>query len=50
MVQLIKVLEDIACMRVLPNMTVIVPADEKETEAVITWAANYNGPVYVRLW
>ena len=42
-------LEDIACMRVLPNMTVIVPADEKETEAVITWAANYNGPVYVRL-
>ncbi len=42
-------LEDIACMRFLPNMTVIVPADEKETEAVITWAANYNGPVYVRL-
>ena len=42
-------LEDIACMRVLPNMTVIVPADEKDTEAVITWAANYNGPVYVRL-
>ena len=42
-------LEDIACMRVLPNMTVIVPADEKETESVIKWAANYNGPVYVRL-
>lgn len=42
-------LEDIACMRVLPNMTVIVPADEKETEAVIEWAANYEGPVYVRL-
>ena len=36
-------------MRVLPNMTVIVPADEKETESVIQWAANYNGPVYVRL-
>lgn len=42
-------LEDIAGMRVLPNMTVIVPADEKETESVIQWAANYNGPVYVRL-
>lgn len=42
-------LEDIACMRVLPNMTVIVPADEKETESVIQWAADYNGPVYVRL-
>lgn len=42
-------LEDIACMRVLPNMTVVVPADEKETEAVTEWAAQYNGPVYVRL-
>lgn len=42
-------LEDIACMRVLPNMTVIVPADERETEAVIEWAAQYEGPVYVRL-
>ncbi|WP_251421995.1 transketolase family protein [Veillonella agrestimuris] len=42
-------LEDIACMRVLSNMTVIVPADERETEAVIEWAAQYEGPVYVRL-
>ncbi|MDY3983277.1 MAG: transketolase family protein [Veillonellaceae bacterium] len=42
-------LEDIACMRVLPNMTVVVPADAKETEAVITWAADYVGPAYVRL-
>lgn len=42
-------LEDIACMRVLPNMTVIVPADEKETASVIEWAAQYQGPVYVRL-
>ncbi len=42
-------LEDISCMRTLPNMTVIVPADEKETEQVIEWAAQYNGPVYVRL-
>lgn len=42
-------LEDIACMRVLPNMTVVVPADGKETESVIRWAATYEGPVYVRL-
>lgn len=42
-------LEDIACMRVLPNMTVVVPADEKETASVIEWAAQYQGPVYVRL-
>lgn len=42
-------LEDIACMRVLPNMTVVVPADEAETTSVIEWAANYQGPVYIRL-
>ena len=36
-------------MRTLPNMTVVVPADAAETEAVITWAAEYHGPVYVRL-
>ncbi|MCF0155690.1 MAG: transketolase family protein [Veillonella sp.] len=42
-------LEDIACMRVLPNMTVIVPADEAETTSVIEWAAEHQGPVYVRL-
>lgn len=42
-------LEDIACMRVLPNMTVVVPADEAETTSVIEWAVNYQGPVYVRL-
>ena len=42
-------LEDISCMRTLPNMTVVVPADERETEAVVEWAASYDGPVYVRL-
>ncbi|MCF0154666.1 MAG: transketolase family protein, partial [Veillonella sp.] len=42
-------LEDIACMRVLPNMTVIVPADEAETTSVIELAAEHQGPVYVRL-
>jgi transketolase len=40
---------DIALMRVLPDMTVIVPADGPETEQVIHAAAEYYGPVYVRL-
>ena len=42
-------LEDLACMRAIPNLTVIVPADEVETKAVVAWAAEYKGPVYVRL-
>jgi len=41
--------EDIALMRVLPNMTVIVPADAHETRQVINAIADYYGPVYVRL-
>lgn len=41
--------EDIACMRAIPNMTVIVPADEAETKSVIAWAASYEGPAYIRL-
>jgi transketolase len=41
--------EDIALMRVLPNMTVIVPADAFETRQVIRSIADYCGPVYVRL-
>ncbi len=40
---------DIALMRVLPEMTVIVPADGAETEQVIHAVADYYGPVYVRL-
>lgn len=41
--------EDIALMRVLPNMTVIVPCDGKETKQVIDAIAEHYGPVYVRL-
>jgi transketolase len=41
--------EDIALMRVLPNMTVIVPADALETKQVIHAIVDYCGPVYVRL-
>lgn len=42
-------LVDVALMRVLPEMTVIVPSDGRETEQVIHAVADYYGPVYVRL-
>ena len=42
-------LEDIALMRVLPGMTVIVPADGFETKQAIDAAAEFKGPVYIRL-
>jgi transketolase len=41
--------EDIAIVRAVPNMTVIVPADGPETKAAIRAAATYKGPVYIRL-
>lgn len=44
-----QAIEDVAIMRVLPNMTVIVPSDGYETKQVIHAIADYNGPVYVRL-
>ncbi len=42
-------LEDIAVMRVLPHMTVIVPADGPETLQAIEAVAEYKGPCYVRV-
>lgn len=45
-----QALEDIALMRVLPNMTVVVPADAVEAAAVIRWAGKkLEKPVYIRL-
>lgn len=44
-----QALEDISLMRSIPNMTVIVPADEKETEQAIRYAAHCKGPVYIRI-
>jgi transketolase len=44
-----QTLIDIALMRSLPNMTVIVPADAVQTERAIAAAAAHEGPVYVRL-
>ena len=42
-------LEDIALMRGLPNMTVIVPADDVETRQATAAIADVDGPVYLRL-
>ncbi|TYC84558.1 transketolase family protein [Acetobacterium wieringae] len=41
--------EDIALMRVLPNMTVLSPADAIETEKMLEAAMTIEGPVYIRL-
>ncbi len=41
--------EDIALMRAIPGMTVICPADAKETAAATKAIAEYKGPVYLRL-
>ncbi len=42
-------IEDIALMRVLPNMTVLSPADAVETEKMMDAAMAIDGPVYIRL-
>jgi transketolase len=42
-------LEDIALMRVIPNMRVVVPADAEETEQAIRAIVQNPGPFYVRL-
>ena len=44
-----QMVEDIALMRVLPGMRVLVPADYNSAKAAIRTAALTPGPVYVRL-
>ena len=41
--------EDVAIMRAIPNMTVLVPADGIETRKMTRAMAEYHGPVYMRL-
>lgn len=43
-----QALEDLALMSVLPNMTVLAPADEEEAFQVTLAAAQHPGPVYIR--
>src|SRR5438552_2953737 len=42
-------LEDIACIRALPNVPVVQPGDELEAKQVVAWAVEHEGPVYLRL-
>ena len=42
-------IEDLALMRAIPGMTVIVPADAKEARKAVFALAEYNGPSYLRL-
>ncbi len=42
-------LEDIACLRALPNIPIVQPADEIETKQAVAWAVEHPGPVYLRL-
>lgn len=44
-----QAIEDISLMRSIPNMTVINPSDDVETNAVIKAIAEFDGPCYVRL-
>lgn len=44
-----QAIEDMALMRVMPNMVVIAPADVHEARKATLAAALYEGPVYIRL-
>jgi transketolase len=43
-----QALEDIALMRVLPGMKVLIPADASQTKAAVLAAVDEPGPVYIR--
>jgi len=42
-------LEDIACLRALPNIPIVQPADEIETKQAVAYAVEHPGPIYLRL-
>jgi len=44
-----QAVEDIAIMRALPNMTVLIPCDANETAHCVDAALTLHGPVYIRL-
>lgn len=41
--------QDLAIMRVMPNMVVLAPCDAYEVRACVRWMAEYQGPVYMQL-
>ena len=42
-------IEDIAIMRTIPNMTIVVPADAEEMARLMPKTLDYEGPIYIRL-
>ena len=44
-----QAIEDIALMRSLPNMSIVVPSDDVEARAAVLAAAAYKGPMYLRM-
>jgi len=42
-------IEDVAIMRAIPNMTVIVPVDAEETRKVVRASLQHQGPIYIRI-
>ena len=42
-------LEDISILRSLPNIVILQPADDIETQKAVEWSAKHVGPVYLRL-
>lgn len=42
-------IEDVAIMRAIPNMTILSPADGIEMRKIVRAAADYEGPVYIRI-
>jgi transketolase len=42
-------LEDVACLRALPNIPIVQPADELETKQAVAYAVEHPGPLYLRL-
>ena len=43
-----QILEDIGMMKMLPNMTVVVPCDYNQTKAATIAVGKYHGPTYLR--
>lgn len=42
-------IEDLAWLRAIPGLTVIVPTDAEETAQAVRWAARHDGPVFLRV-
>ncbi|RKX27986.1 MAG: 1-deoxy-D-xylulose-5-phosphate synthase [Verrucomicrobia bacterium] len=44
-----QAITDLAVMRAMPEMTVLVPADGTEVAPALEWALQHDGPTYIRL-